>query len=295
MSKYYNKDERFVPLMEKIGNELAARVRQLIDLRSLVSSLTLTEAIDLCHQGKNLLLRWKHEYQNTRSQLESDKRGFSAWNFDQHLLFDKTDYMSQICDDLIYMLSHLEEFYQIFGSEMKNVTEEEEMVDQFLNSINQLQQTFLTCYFDPFQRENVAQWRILIEDFRHRSALIEKEAKIFIRTAFTQLRSAETALDMLKTFEQLNTTHLLAHEMAQQFAAILVQYCKEIDEIEELFHQQKMNPPIPPVRFASDLGEIDRLVLHRIILLWQEPFNGRESCFQRSELQCKNFEQWINF
>ena len=101
MSKHYNKDERFVPLMEKIVNEIIQRVRRTIEITNLFTVYTLNEAKDLCYQAKQLLLQWKIEYDNIRIKLEDDKRGFLTWNFEYRLLFDKTDYMSQICDDLI--------------------------------------------------------------------------------------------------------------------------------------------------------------------------------------------------
>ena len=244
MSKHYNKDERFVPLLEKIAQEIIHRVRQTIDLRTLLSSSSLNEAKDLCHQAKQLLVQWKDDYQKVRMKLENDKRGFLTWNFDHHLLFDQTDYMSSICDDLIQMLSDLTDFYEMFGSELKAVTGDEPMIDRIVEHVSQLKQSFVSCDFDFFHRDNAEQWRRFLEEFKHRSTVIEQEAKVFLRTAFTQLRSAETALDMLRKFQQINTTHVLAQEMTQQFAAILVQYGKEIDLIEQLFNQQKSNPPI---------------------------------------------------
>jgi dynein heavy chain len=248
MSKHYNKDERFVPFMEKIANEIINRVRQTIDIRTLFSSYKLNEAKDLCYQGKQLLLQWKIEYQNIRTKLENDKRGFLTWNFDHRILFDKTDYMSKICDDLIEMSSNLNEFYYIFGTEMKGVTSDEQIIDQVLEHVSNLKKSFLSCQFDIFNRENSQQWYLFIDEFKHRLSTIEQEAKVFIRTSFTQLRSAETALDMFIKFQKTNTTHILAHEMIQQSTAILLQYCKEIDEIYDIFIKYKDNPPIFKVK-----------------------------------------------
>ncbi|CAF2543035.1 unnamed protein product [Rotaria sp. Silwood2] len=134
LSKHYYKDEHFVPLMEKIANEIINRVRQTIDIRTLLSSYTLNEAKNICYQAKQLLLQWKIEYQNTQSKLENDKQ------------------------------------------------------------------------------------------FKY--------------------RSSETTLDMLMKFQQIETTHILAYEMIQQFTAILLQYCKEIDGIYDPFMKYKDNPPI---------------------------------------------------
>jgi dynein heavy chain len=244
MSKHYNKDERFVPLMEKIVNEIIHRVRRTIEITTLFSVYTLNEAKDLCYQAKQLLLQWKIEYENIRIKLED---GFLTWNFEYRLLFDKTDYMSQICDDLIQMSSNLNQFYDIFGSEMKAVTGDEQMVDRVLEHVSNLKKSFSTCRFDIFDRENSQQWRLFIEEFKHRSSIIEHEAKGFIHASFTQLRSAETALDMLMKFQKIDTTHVLAYEMIRQFSAILLQYCKEVDSIYDLFIKYKKNPPISKV------------------------------------------------
>jgi dynein heavy chain len=244
MSKHYNKDERFVPLMEKIVNEIIHRVRRTIEITTLFSVYTLNEAKDLCYQAKQLLLKWKIEYENIRIKLED---GFLKWNFEYRLLFDKTDYMSQICDDLIQMSSNLNQFYDIFGSEMKAVTGDEQMVDRVLEHVSNLKKSFSTCHFDIFDRDNSQQWRLFIEEFKHRSSIIEHEAKGFIHASFTQLRSAETALDMLMKFQKIDTTHVLAYEMIRQFSAILLQYCKEVDSIYDLFIKYKKNPPISKV------------------------------------------------
>jgi dynein heavy chain len=250
MSKHYNKDERFVPFMEKIANEIINRVRQTIDIKTLFSSYTLNEVKDLCYQAKHLLLQWKIEYENIRTKLENDKRGFLTWNFEHRILFDKTDYMSQICDDLIEISLNLNEFYDIFGLEMKAVTGNEQMVNQIFEHVSDLKKSFFSYYFDIFNRENRQQWYSFIDEFKHRSLIIEQEAKHFIRTSFTQLRSAETALDMLVKFQKIDTTHVLAHEMIRQFSAILLQYCKEIDIIYDLFIKYKDNPPIFKVKIS---------------------------------------------
>lgn len=252
MSKYFNKDERFVPLMEKIANEIIDRVRQTIDIRTLFISHSFMEIKDLCSQGKQLLLQWKSEYQHTRMKLENDQRAFLTWNFDYRILFERTDYMSQICDDFLRMSMNLHQFDEIFGSDMKAVTGDEQMVDRILQHVSDLKKTFASCQFDPFDRDNAQLWRTLIEEFQHRSTMIEQEAKGFIHASFTQLRSTETALDMLIKFQKIDTSHVLAHEMIQQFSAILLQYCKEVESISEIFNKDKNHPPICKVKELAD-------------------------------------------
>ena len=156
--------------------------------------------------------------------------------------------MSQIVDDIIQMSWTLKEFYDTFSSDMKAVTGDEQMVDRVLQHVTNLKKSFTSCQFDIFNRENAQRWRLFMDDFKHRSSMIEQEAKVFIRVSFNQLRSAETALDMLMKFQQIDTNHVLAHEMMRQFTAILSKYSKEIDTIFDLFSKQKDNPPRVKVR-----------------------------------------------
>ncbi|CAF1057845.1 unnamed protein product [Didymodactylos carnosus] len=244
MSKYYNKDERMVPFMEKMAHEIINRVRQTIDITTIFSNFTLNEAKERCENAKQLLLQWKKDYNNTRLKLETDKRGILSWNFDYRILFEKTDYMAQICDDLIKMAMDLDEFYDIFGPDMKAVTGEEEMVDKVLEHVGDLKKAFSLCYFDIFDRLNQQRWQSLIDEFNHRSTAIEQEAKMFIRASFTQLRSAEGAFDMLIKFQKIGTGHVLSHEMIRQFTAILVQYRRELDTVREIFLKHNANPPV---------------------------------------------------
>lgn len=248
MSKHLNKDERFLPLLEKISGELVRRVRQTIDLRTLFSSSTsLNDGKEICFQAKTLLMKWKNQFEQTRKHLENDKRGFSTWNFDQHVLFDQNDSICQICDDLTFMLTNVNEFQQIFSTDFQLLTFKSNFVDEILEKLSELRQMFLQCQFDPFERENVSLWRTFQDEFQHRSSFIEKEAKIFIQTAFTNLRSAENALNILKKFSSFDRTNVFARDFVQQLVVILVQFGNEIDEIERIFHRHRLDPPIEKV------------------------------------------------
>jgi dynein heavy chain len=50
-------------------------------------------------EAKTMLDLWKSSYLDTRAKIEASGRD-SRWEFDRKKLFDKTDHMSVVCEDL---------------------------------------------------------------------------------------------------------------------------------------------------------------------------------------------------
>jgi hypothetical protein len=278
MSKYYNKDERFVPLMEKIANELIRRVRQTIDIRTIFSLMTSNDIECVCRQGKHVLVQWKNIYQSVRRQLEINQRTFSAWNFDQHILFDKTDYVSTILDDLIDMSSNLTSVNNLFARDLNMVTtDSDNTVRRLIDNVSLLKRTFLSCHFDPFQRASIEQWRIVRVEFQRCLSSIEHDAQQFIGKAWTRLRSADTALDLLGKCQRTTDVHVLTPTMISQYSAVLVQYVNELDMIERIFHDKQNHPSIVKVMNRPSLTHrLTDVRYVRAIRLWPVRFVGHD-------------------
>ena len=52
-----------------------------------------------CLEAKRMLDTWKSSYFSTRAKIEESGRD-SRWEFDRKRLFERTDYMAKICQDL---------------------------------------------------------------------------------------------------------------------------------------------------------------------------------------------------
>ena len=238
MSKHYNEDERFVPLLEKIANQLVNRVRQTIEINTIFKSKSFQEAKLICSGAKHLLIKWKTEYQRVRSTLENDKRIYSNWNFDHHILFDRTDYCSDICDDLIEISQN---FYRL--TRLKNVFDDEITVKHFNGEISQVLQRCFQCDFDPFERDSMEKWRSFVDELKRSFTTIDDEMKSSIEFSFSRFRSVETAL------ENFQRNEILFEELQRPSSSILVQYCQELDEIQEVFQRNKGEPT--PIKVGS--------------------------------------------
>ncbi|KAG5844641.1 hypothetical protein ANANG_G00164650 [Anguilla anguilla] len=203
--------------------------------------------------GKEVLNLWKSSYFEIRSKIESSGRD-PRWEFDRRKLFEKTDYMSSICQDLYDILQTLEEFYNIFGPQLKAVTGDPKRIDDVLYCVDKLVTPIEELSFDPFDIRKMASWKEVMQDFKTKVEGIEEEAIHFIDDSFKTLRSAKVAFDMLLKFKHIRSRERINKKMMKKFCDILAQYCKEVDIINELFEQNKDNPPLsknqPPVAGA---------------------------------------------
>uniref|UniRef100_A0A8C0IJ94 Dynein heavy chain tail domain-containing protein n=1 Tax=Bubo bubo TaxID=30461 RepID=A0A8C0IJ94_BUBBB len=252
MSWHDNKDEWMVALMEQIAWEISARVYKVVDLQMLFKE-DRAAAKKKIAEAKSTLEQWKKCYFTVRAQIEESGRE-QHWEFDQKRLFEKTDYMTSVCQDLYDILQVIEEFYNIFGPELKAVTGHPKHVDDLLRRVNGLTSPMEELTFDPFSIKSARDWKLIMEEFREVVSLIEEETKNFIDESFKTLRSAEAAFDMLLNFKHIRSRETINKQMMMKFNDILDQYCKEVENAKEIFVQNLKDPPLyknhPPVAGA---------------------------------------------
>uniref|UniRef100_A0AAZ3SBS5 Dynein heavy chain tail domain-containing protein n=2 Tax=Oncorhynchus TaxID=8016 RepID=A0AAZ3SBS5_ONCTS len=252
ISSHYNKDERMVPLMERIAWELSERVARVVNVRMLFKDKR-EVAKAKAQDGKQVLDQWKACYFEVRARIETSGRD-PRWEFDRKKLFEKTDYMASICQDLYKILQILEEFYNIFGPELKAVTGDPKRIDDVLRWVDSLVVPIEELSFDPFNIRKMGSWKMVMQDFKAKVQAIEGEAINFIDQSFKTLRSASAAFDMLLKFKHIRSREAINNQMMMKFNDILAQYCKEVDIINGIFVKCKDNPPLnknqPPVAGA---------------------------------------------
>uniref|UniRef100_A0A3P8UAE7 Dynein axonemal heavy chain 10 n=1 Tax=Amphiprion percula TaxID=161767 RepID=A0A3P8UAE7_AMPPE len=160
ISCHYNTNERMVPLMERIAWQLCERVAQVIDVHTLFKEV----AISKVHEAKQVLDQWKFSYFERRVEIEEFGRG-PRWEFDRKRLFERSDYMASVCQDLYNVLHILEEFHNIFGPELKGVTGDPKRIDEVLCRVDDLVLPFEEVSFDPFNIFKMSSWKTIMQDF----------------------------------------------------------------------------------------------------------------------------------
>ncbi|XP_051514176.1 dynein axonemal heavy chain 10 [Myxocyprinus asiaticus] len=263
LSRHFNTDERMASLMECIAWELSERVARVVNVHALFKEKRMVakaKALD----GKQVLDQWKASYFEVRAQIEASDRD-PRWEFDRKKLFEKTDYMASICQDLYNILQTLDEFYIIFGPELKAVTGDPKRIDDVLRRVDCLVVPIEELAFDPFDIRKMGSWKMIMQEFKTHVQSIEGEAINFIDQSFKTLRSASAAFDLLLKFQHIRSRDAINNQLMKKFNDILAQYCKEVDIINDIFVKHKNNPPLnknqPSVAGAIDWSRslIDRM------------------------------------
>ena len=161
ISRHYNRDERMVPLMERIAWEISEQVARVINIRKILKESTPETIKQRTGEAMTTLKTWKNSYLDVRAKIEASGRD-ARWEFDRKRLFEKTDYMAAICQDLYNIAQVMEEFFNIFGPELKAVTGEPERIDEVLQRVDGLIEPFAQVKFEIWNVKNQTQWRQVV-------------------------------------------------------------------------------------------------------------------------------------
>ena len=186
---------------------------------------------------------WKTIYYEVRQKIEEsgfDKR----WDFDRKRLFEQSEYMANVCDDLYNMAQTQEEFYSFFGPELKAVTGDPKRIDEVLLRVDNLVKPLELIKYDAFSPERRDSYRNMRERFDMEVKNIEQEAIRFIDESFRQLRSAEGAFNLLQKFKHIRSRPVINNQLMNKFNDILKQYTKEVDVIADLFRKHQTSPTV---------------------------------------------------
>ncbi|XP_055020703.1 dynein axonemal heavy chain 10 [Boleophthalmus pectinirostris] len=263
ISCHYNTNERMVPLMERIAWQLCERVSQAVHVRQLFTQRR-DVAMALVWDARQVLEQWKRSYFEMRADIEDQGR-VRRWEFDRKKLFERTDYIASVCHDLYNVLQVLQDFYNIFGPELKSVTGDPKRINEVLRRVHGLVLPMQDLTFDPFSISKMINWKIIMQEFDSTVEEIEGEAIHFIDQSFKTLRSSAAAFDMLLKFKHIRTREAINSHLLRKFTDILEQYCKEVDTINEIFESSRDKPELiqtePPVAGAIRWA---RSLMHRI-------------------------------
>nr|XP_061803884.1 dynein axonemal heavy chain 10-like [Nerophis lumbriciformis] len=242
ISCHYNRNDRMVPLMERIVWQLSERVAQVVDLSVLFKGQR-EMAKSKVDDAKRVLELWKSTYFEVRQEIEKGGTG-KRWEFDKRKLFEKSDYMAAICLDLSNVLHNLEEFYNIFSPELKSVTWDPKRFDEIQVKVDNLILPFEEINFDPFSSCKISSWKIIMQNFNGTVCAIEREIIAFIDQSFKTLRSSTAAFEMLVKYNDIRSRPAINNHLMKKTNDVLAQYCKEVDSINEIFEEKRDKPQI---------------------------------------------------
>uniref|UniRef100_A0A3P9QEA0 Dynein heavy chain tail domain-containing protein n=1 Tax=Poecilia reticulata TaxID=8081 RepID=A0A3P9QEA0_POERE len=243
ISLHYNSNDRMVPLMERIAWQLCEQVAQGVVVTSIVKEKR-EEAKTKVLEARQVLEQWKSSYFEMRAQIEKINQT-PRWEFDRIRLFERSDYMALVCQDLGGVFQVLEEFNNVFGPELKG----DRRVHDLLKEVDDLVLPFQEITFNPFSISKKANWKDIIQDFETTIEVID-----FVDMSFNTLHFSAAAFELLQKFQKISTRKAINDHLMRKFDDILTQYCREVDSISEIYEAEKDRPQLtknePPVAGA---------------------------------------------
>ncbi|XP_020287511.1 dynein-1-alpha heavy chain, flagellar inner arm I1 complex-like [Pseudomyrmex gracilis] len=241
LSSYYCHEDKMTSLMERITWELCQNVRKNLSIVSLFKK-PLEEILQKTSMASTMMRQWKRSYLKTRMDIELFGKS-QRWEFDQKRLFQDTEYIAEVCSDLYKIAGVLQDFYNIFGSELKSIINDPAQIDAVVKRVDALVVPIESADFDVFNVFNKENWEALTKWFYEEVTYLEDQAKFYIDECFAVLISAENALEMLLKFKNIKTRAAIQQQLLRKFDVIMQQFSKEINTVEDIYQRNKRYPP----------------------------------------------------
>lgn len=291
LSSYYCREEKIMLLMDRISWQLCENVKQNLAI-VLLFKKPLEKILEKTSMASAMLRQWKRSYLKTRLDIELSGKG-ARWEFDQKRLFQDTEYIAEVCSDLYKIADVLQDFYNIFGPDLKSIINDPAQIDAVIKRIDALVVPIEEADFDIFNVFNKENWEALTAWFYEQVTFLEDQAKFYIDECFMVLINAENSLEMLLKFKNMKTRAAIQRQLLRKFDIIMQQFSKEINIVENIYHRGKWHPPLltyhPPI--AGAIFWVKQLFhrLRRPVLIFQEV---RE--LKHSELKLIAFNQYFD-
>lgn len=276
--------------MDRISWQLCKNVRNNLAI-VLLFKKPLEEILKKTSAASAMLKQWKQSYLKTRLDIELSGKG-NRWEFDQKRLFQDTEYIAEVCNDLYKIAGVLQDFYNIFGPDLKSIINDPAQIDAVVKRVDALVVPIEEADFDIFNVFNKENWEAMTAWFYEQVSYLEDQAKFYIDECFTVLINAENALEMLLKFKNIKTRAAIQQQLLRKFDMIMQQFSKEINIVENIYHRGKRHPPLltyhPPM--AGAIFWVRQLFhrLRRPVLIFQEV---RE--LKHNELKLLAFSQYF--
>lgn len=291
LSSYYCSEEKMILLLDKISWQLCENVRKNLAIVVLFKK-PLEVVLQKTNEASVMLRQWKRSYLNTRLDIELSGKG-TRWEFDQKRLFQSTEYIAGVCSDLHKIAGVLQDFYNIFGSDLKSIINDPAQIDTVVKRVDALVVPIEEADFDVFNVFNKENWEAMITWFYEEVSFLEDQAKFYIDECFMVLINAENALEMLLKFKNIKTRAVIQRQLLGKFDVIMQQFSKEIGIVENIYHRGKRYPPLltyhPPM--AGAIFWVRQLFhrLRRPVLIFQKVHE-----LKHSELKLLAFSQYFD-
>ncbi|OON18583.1 hypothetical protein X801_05563 [Opisthorchis viverrini] len=187
-----------------------------------------------------MLTTFENTYLLERQRVEATSQD-NRWEFDRKSLFGDIHYMKRILTDIYDMAKVVfnthsflyrqcaNEFYHMFGPELKNITGDNKTLSEILRLVDQLftamKSQELPC---PFLQKNEKAWLKVKTEFEDNASMIDAKAKNFINDYFAHIRGPTSAFDLLEKFKSVKARAAITCLLKDKYRDVLRSFGNEV-------------------------------------------------------------------
>lgn len=118
---------------------------------------------------------------------------------------------------------------------MKSIVSDPQSIDNVGKRVERLVIQIENTDFNIFSANHKENWEAIITSFYKEVRKLDTEGVRFIDQSFKRIRSAESALEVLLDFKNLNTRQPILDTLMVKFDVIVRKFLDEILEVEDFF------------------------------------------------------------
>lgn len=141
----------------------------------------------------------------------------------------------------------VQQFAAILNNDLKAVTGSSEMIDRVSDKVTEQVTKLSTFAGDVFMPESQIDWDSTFTSFKQNIENTENDTIQLIENTFKEnrLNSSVGAFDLLDNFKESETRPKIKKILNGKYDDVLLQYSKELNEMDSIFKANESNPPIP--------------------------------------------------
>ncbi|CAL1298988.1 unnamed protein product, partial [Larinioides sclopetarius] len=241
-SEYYSNDANLYRLLKGIATLLKKRVKEEAKIDGLFRK-PLSEISKVTEESIEILKYWKKLYFEECEKVK--KYGTSYWwRFDTRILFDETDHVICICEDLGRISQVLQELYNIFNTNLRFFVEDMKVLSVLQNQIFGMTTVIQYSDIDAFDSKVKPEWDRIIRIFFRDVKNFEDQMKQYIGKMFQSTLSWENAYILARSFDKVTVSPSIREFILKSRTDMLKQFIIEISETENQFLAQEREPPL---------------------------------------------------
>ena len=275
ISRHFKSDERIVGLLVTISNEICDKIESKFNMKRLFlcpegldEIVFLDQNLQDIGQATNILTSWKTKFEKTKQKLEEE--GGDRWDFDQKPIKERTEYMMKVFENIQTIMNELKKFNFLLGPQLQAVTGNSEQIGLLIQNLKKINQIFINLEFSIYDRNFQKSLKSKLKDYTVQTKDIQERTIKLIETTFNDLRSSESAFDLLQKFSNLKSLDHIQEQLQKRYSDVLNSYKNELRLNKEIFESKKNQTEFykakPPVAGAiAWKNEIFRRVKQPIV------------------------------